>query len=411
VAGPFSPVAIGPLRLRNRIVKPATFEGMCPGGLPSEALLEHHRAVAAGGAAMTTVAYASVSPEGRSYATQLLVRPEALPALRRLTDAVHREGAAVSLQIGHCGDFADPRVTGARPLGPSRRLDLYHRAVARPMVDRDIERVVDDFARTAGLAREAGFDAVEPHFGHGYLVSQFLSPWTNRRRDGWGGSLENRMRLAVAVLRASRAAVGPEFPVVPKVNLSDGFAGGLGVEEAVEVARRLEQEGATALALSGGFVSRAPLYMLRGDVPVEAMARAQPGAWARMGLRLFGRLAVPAYPFEEGFFLPEARRVRAAVRLPLLLLGGLRSRIGLERAVAEGFDLLGMGRALLHDPELPMRLERGEVAASGCVPCNECIAEMDRGGVRCSRAGGAPGPDAPAPTTRKWGVRAEARPR
>jgi 2,4-dienoyl-CoA reductase-like NADH-dependent reductase (Old Yellow Enzyme family) len=388
VAGPFSPIAIGPLRLRNRIVKPATFEGMCPGGLPSEALLAHHRAVAAGGAAMTTVAYASVSPEGRSYATQLLVRPAALPALRRLTDAVHREGAAASLQIGHCGDFADPRVTGVRPLGPSHRLDLYHLAVARPMREPDLEQAVADFARAAGVAREAGFDAVEPHFGHGYLVSQFLSPWTNRRRDRWGGPLENRMRLAVAVLRAMRTAVGPELPIVPKVNLSDGFAGGLQVEEAVEVARRLEAEGATALALSGGFVSRAPLFMLRGEVPVAAMARAQRGPWAKVGLQLFGRLAVPAHPFEEGFFLPEARRVRSAVRIPLMLLGGLRSRAGLEGAVAEGFELLGMGRALLHDPSLPRRLERREVDATPCVPCNECIAEMDRGGVRCTRAGG-----------------------
>jgi 2,4-dienoyl-CoA reductase-like NADH-dependent reductase (Old Yellow Enzyme family) len=389
VAGPFSPLAIGPLRLRNRIVKPATFEGMCPGGEPTEALLAHHRAVAAGGAAMTTVAYAAVSPEGRSYATQLLVQPRAVPSLRRLTDAVHREGAAASLQIGHCGDFADPRVTGVRPLGPSRRLDLYHLAVARPMGEPDLERAVADFARSAGLAREAGFDAVEPHFGHGYLVSQFLSPWTNRRHDRWGGALENRLRLAVEVLRAMRAAVGPDYPIVPKVNLADGFPGGLGVEEAVEVARRLEAEGATALALSGGFVSRTPLYMLRGDVPVRAMVRAQPGVWAKAGLLLFGRLAVPAHPYEEGFFLPEARRVRAAVRLPLLLLGGLRSRAGLAAAAAEGFELLGMGRALLHDPELPRRLERGEVAASGCVPCNECIAEMDRGGVRCTRTGGA----------------------
>jgi 2,4-dienoyl-CoA reductase-like NADH-dependent reductase (Old Yellow Enzyme family) len=396
VGGPFSPVAIGPLRLRNRIVKPATFEGMCPGGAPSEPLLAHHRTVAAGGAAMTTVAYASVSPEGRSYATQLLLGPGALPGLRRLTDAVHREGAAACLQVGHCGDFADPRVAGGRPLGPSRRLDLYHRAVSRPMGEPDLERAIADFARAGALAREAGFDAVEPHFGHGYLVSQFLSPWTNRRRDRWGGPLGNRARLAVEVLRAMRAALGPEFPVVPKVNLEDGFPGGLGIDEAVEVARRLEAEGATALSLSGGFVSKAPLYMLRGEVPVEAMARAQADPWARLGLRLFGRLAVPAHPFEEAFFLPLARRVRAAVRLPLLLLGGLRSRAGLERAVAEGFELVGMGRALLHDPELPRRLARGEADASGCVPCNECIAEMDRGGVRCTRPGPPGTPRAPS---------------
>jgi 2,4-dienoyl-CoA reductase-like NADH-dependent reductase (Old Yellow Enzyme family) len=387
VSGPFSPLALGRLRLRNRIVKAATFEGMCPGGDPSDALAAHHREVAAGGAAMTTVAYASISPDGRSYATQLLVRPEAVPGLRRLTDGVHREGAAASLQLGHCGYFADRRVIGGRPLGASRKLNTYGLAFARPMTEQDLARVVADFARAAVLASDSGFDAVELHFGHGYLVSQFLSPFTNRRGDRWGGSLENRLRLAVEVLRAVRAAVGADFPVLAKTNLRDGFPGGLEVEEAVEVARRLEAEGASALVLSGGFVSRTPLYMLRGEVPLRPMVAAQDRWWAKAGLYLFGRLLVREYPFEEAFFLEDARRVRRAVRLPLVLLGGIKSRGTLERAMAEGFELVGMGRALLHDPSLARKLARAEADASGCVPCNECIAEMDRGGVRCTRSG------------------------
>ena len=386
VRAAFTPFTLGPLRLRNRIVKAATFEGMCPGGAPSEALVEHHRAVAAGGAAMTTVAYCSVSPEGRSYATQMLIRPEIVPALRRLTDAVHGEGAAASLQLGHCGYFADRRVIGGRPLGASRKLNAYGLAFARPMTEQDLARVIGDFARAARLAREAGFDSAELHFGHGYLVSQFLSPFTNRRRDRWGGPLENRMRLAVEVLRAVRAEVGGEWPVLLKVNLRDGFAGGLEVDEAVEAGRRLEAEGASALVLSGGFVSRTPLYMLRGDVPLRQMMAVQDRWWAKAGLYLFGRLLVEAYPYADAFFLPEARRMREAVRLPLVLLGGIKSAATLEQAMQAGFELAGMGRALLHDPALPRKLERGEVAASGCVPCNECIAEMDRGGVRCTRA-------------------------
>jgi 2,4-dienoyl-CoA reductase-like NADH-dependent reductase (Old Yellow Enzyme family) len=233
----------------------------------------------------------------------------------------------------------------------------------------------------------AGLDAVELHFGHGYLVSQFLSPFTNRRTDRFGGSLENRSRLAVEVLRAVRGAVGPEFPVLLKVNLRDGFPGGLEVDESIEVARRLEAEGATGLVLSGGFVSRTPLYMLRGEVPVRQMVAVQDRWWAKAGLALFGRLLVQAYPYQEGFFLEEARRMRAAVRLPLVLLGGVKSMTVIDRALGDGFELVGMGRALLHDPALPGKMERGEVAASACVPCNECIAEMDRGGVRCTRTG------------------------
>jgi len=382
----FTPFTLGRLRLRNRIVKPATFEGMCPGGLVSDSLIAHHREVAAGGAALTTVAYASISPDGRSYATQLLMRPEVAPGLRRLVDAVHREGAAAALQLGHCGSFADRRLVGGRPLGASRRFNAYGLSFTRPMTEGDLARVVGDFAASARVAESAGLDAVELHFGHGYLISQFLSPFTNRRTDRWGGILENRSRLAVEILRGVRAAVGPGFPVLLKVNLRDGFQGGLELDESIEVARRLEAEGATGLVLSGGFVSRTPLYMLRGDVPVRQMVAAQDRWWAKAGLTLFGRLLVQAYPYREGFFLEEARRMRAAVRLPLVLLGGVKSMAVIDRALEDGFELVGMGRALLHDPALPRKLERGTASASACVPCNECIAEMDRGGVRCTRA-------------------------
>jgi 2,4-dienoyl-CoA reductase-like NADH-dependent reductase (Old Yellow Enzyme family) len=382
---PFSPFQLGPLRLRNRIIKAATFEGMCPGGAPSDALVAHHRAIAAGGAAMTTVAYCSVSADGRSYATQMLLEPKIVPALRRLTDAVHAEGAAASLQLGHCGYFADRGVIGARPMGASRRFNTYGLSFARPMREEDLERVIGDFARAAGLAVEAGFDALELHFGHGYLVSQFLSPFTNRRRDRWGGALANRMRLGVEILRAVGRAV--RVPLLAKVNLRDGFPGGLELDEALEVARVLEAEGASALVTSGGFVSRTPLYMLRGEVPLEQMVAVQQKWHARVGLYLFGRLLVQEYPYEEAFFLADARRLRQAVRLPLVLLGGIKSRAAVERAMGEGFELVGMGRALLHDAALPRKLAEGAVAASACVPCNQCIAEMDRGGVRCVRAG------------------------
>jgi 2,4-dienoyl-CoA reductase-like NADH-dependent reductase (Old Yellow Enzyme family) len=382
----FTPFRLGPLRLRNRIVKPATFEGMCPRGVPSEALVEHHRRVAEGGAALTTVAYASISPDGRSYPTQLVLRADVVPGLRVLTETVHRLGAAASLQVSHCGYFADRRLVGGRPLGASRLFNAYGLSFAREMTEKDMARVVHDFAEGARLAVAAGFDAVELHFGHGYLVSQFLSPYTNRRRDRWGGSLENRSRLAVEVVRAVRTAVGPECVLLAKLNLRDGFEGGLEIEESMEVAKRLEAEGMTGLVLSGGFVSRTPLYMLRGEVPLGPMVAAQQRWWAKAGLFLFGKLLVQEYPYAEGFFLEEARRMRAAVRLPLVLLGGIKSLGTIDRALADGFELVGMGRALLHDPDLPRKMEGGAAVRSGCVPCNACIAEMDRGGVRCTRA-------------------------
>jgi 2,4-dienoyl-CoA reductase-like NADH-dependent reductase (Old Yellow Enzyme family) len=379
----FDPATLGDLRLRNRIWRTAAFEGMCQGGEPTAPLLEHHRAMAAGGASLTTVAYCSVSPEGRTYGHQLWMRPEVVPALRRLTDAVHAEGAAAAIQLGHAGYFASKKAIGTRPLGASRVYCLYGMSYPRVMQEADIEKTVADFVRAAELSREAGFDAVELHLGHGYLLSQFLSPYTNRRTDRWGGALDNRLRFALTVLRRVRDALPAGMPVIPKVNLQDGFEQGLQLHEAVEAARRYEEAGATALILSGGFVSKTPFFMLRGKLPTREMARVQPGWGRRVGLRLFGRVFVQEYPFEELFFLEDARRVREAVSLPLVLVGGVCSVDGLRAAQQEGFEHVALGRALIRDPAFPRRLERGESAASDCDHCNRCIAEMDRGGVRC----------------------------
>ena len=186
------------------------------------------------------------------------------------------------MQLVHCGFFASPQVISRHPLGASRKLCLYRGAVCGEMSPAQIEEKTADFAGAARLAREAGFDAVELHAGHGYLLSQFLSPWTNRRRDRYGGSLENRLRFTAEVVRRVRAAIGPDFPVLVKFNQRDGFPGGLEMEEAVEVARGLQQAGASALIPSCGFTARTPLYMLRGNVPVREMAANQPNALMRL---------------------------------------------------------------------------------------------------------------------------------
>jgi 2,4-dienoyl-CoA reductase-like NADH-dependent reductase (Old Yellow Enzyme family) len=370
------------------VIKTATYEGMSPGGIPSEALLNHHRELAAGGVGMTTVAYCSVSPNGRTFSEQMFMREEILPQLRRLTDAVHAEGAAASIQLGHCGTFSkNEQLTIPRPLGPSFRINSYGIAsgmfFAAAMTEADIAATVEEFGVAAALAVEAGFDAVEIHLGHGYLLSQFLCPAVNRRRDQYGGSLENRLRLPVAVLQRVRAAVGAETAVLAKTNLRDGFNGGLELDDAVGVARRLEGEGVDAIVLSGGFTSRTPLYLLRGGRPLKEMIEVDPSRLQRLALRLFGPFLVRAYPFEEMFFLEQARKVREAVQLPLVLLGGIVSLDNIETAMEEGFEFVAMGRALIADPTLVRDMDQGGVRRTRCDACNKCIAEMDRDGVRC----------------------------
>jgi 2,4-dienoyl-CoA reductase-like NADH-dependent reductase (Old Yellow Enzyme family) len=384
----FAPARLESLALRNRVIKTATYEGMCPGGLPSDALVEHHRALAAGGVGLTTVAYCAVSPDGRTFAQQMVMRRETVSPLRRVTDAVHREGGAASLQLGHCGWFTkNKELSTWLPRGPSPIVNQYGISAGKPfglaMRPRDIERVIAEFAGAASLAREAGFDAVELHLGHGYLLSQFLSPAINRRRDEWGGSLEGRARLSLAVLRCVRDAVGPEFPILCKTNLRDGFRGGLELADSVALARALEAGGASALVLSGGFTSRSPFYLFRGRRPLAEMVAAEKDRLQQLALRWFGARVIREYPFEEMFFLKEAREVRNAVRMPLVLLGGIVSRANVERAMQEGFDFVAMGRALIADPDLVRRMASDPAVRSRCTHCNVCVAEMDLGGVRC----------------------------
>jgi len=370
------------------VIKTATYEGMCPGGVPSDALVEHHRALAAGGVGLTTVAYCAVSGDGRTFAEQMVMRPETVAPLRRVTGAVHREGGAASLQLGHCGWFTkNGSLSTWLPRGPSPVVNQYGISAGKPialaMGEAEIAQVIEDFGRAAGLAREAGFDAVELHLGHGYLLSQFLCPATNRRRDTWGGELDGRARLPLAVLARVREAVGPGFPILCKTNLRDGFRGGLELPDSVGLAQRLEAAGADALVLSGGFTSRTPFYLFRGRRPLAEMIEAEKSRLQKLALRVFGGRVIREYPFEEMFFLPEAREVRKAVRMPLVLLGGIVSRANVERAMAEGFDFVALGRALIADPDLVNRMRADAAARSRCTHCNVCVAEMDLGGVRC----------------------------
>ncbi|RMF18092.1 MAG: NADH:flavin oxidoreductase [Candidatus Dadabacteria bacterium] len=384
----FTPFQLGGLTLRNRTIKTATYEGMCPDSIPSDDLIEHHRRIAAGGIGMTTVAYCAVSPNGRTFKEQMYMRPEVMPQLKRLTDTVHAEGAAASIQLGHCGFFSkNTELPGRRSLGPSRQFNAYglFKGIffSKAMTHDDIRQVVDEFATAAERAKACGFDAVELHLGHGYLLSQFLSPWSNRRTDEYGGSLENRLRLPLEVVRAVRERVGADFPILCKVNLRDGFRGGLDIDESVQICQALEREGVDAIVMSGGFTSKTALYLLRGDRPLKQMIEVEESWAQKLALILFGPLVIRKYPFRELFFREDALRVREAVGLPLVLLGGAHSAEALATAMADGFELVAIGRAVIHDPDFVRKIESGEIERSGCTHCNQCIAEMDRGGVAC----------------------------
>ncbi len=377
----FQPANLGPVSLRNRIVKAATFEGVMPGGQVTDDLVDFHRRVGEGGVGMTTVAYLAVSPEGRTDRHCIVIRPEAVAGLRRLTDAVHATGAAVAAQIGHAGPVANARSNRAPALAPTRAVSLMG-TVTHGATEDDIERITADYRRAAGLAVEAGFDSIEVHLGHNYLLSAFMSPKLNRRRDRWGGSLENRARFARHVVQAVRQEVGATAAVTAKLNMADGVAGGLWLEESIEIARLLAADGCLdALELTGGSSLANPMYLFRGEAPRREFAATLPGP-VRAGFRLFGKRFLREYPFEEAFFLPYARQFRDAVDLPLILLGGINRLETIEHALDEGFAFVAMARALLREPDLVNRMEKGEATESLCVHCNKCMPTIYRG-TRC----------------------------
>ncbi len=379
----FDPVRLGPLTLRNRTIRAAAFEGMAPGHEVSDALVDYHRAVAQGGVGMTTVAYAAVAQSGLAFAHQLWLRAEALPGLRRLTDAIHAAGAKASIQLGHCGNMAKPATAGGRALAPSAKFNLYGPVWPRAMSLEDLRVVARQFGDAVRVAKDAGFDAVELHAGHGYLLSQFLSPYTNRRTDAYGGSLENRARFLREVMaQVRRAADG--LALVVKMNLRDGFEGGQPLEEGVEVAKLLEQDGADALVLSGGFVSKAPMFIMRGDTIAPELARRMSPWWMKAFVSAFGEWLIPPVPYADHYFLEDACVVRREVKLPLVYVGGVASRAAADRVLAEGFDAIAMARALLREPDFVERLRReGEAGESRCDHCNHCAARIYTTSAAC----------------------------
>ena len=372
----FTPVTLGPLTLRNRSIRSAAFESMCPGNVPSPQLLAYHCSVAAGGVGMTTVAYAAVTRSGLSFDRQLWMRPEIVPGLRELTDAVHAEGAAASIQLGHCGNMSHKSICGCLPVGASSGFNLYSPTFVRGLRADELPEMAKAYGQSVCLAREAGFDAVEIHAGHGYLISQFLSPSTNHRKDEFGGTLANRMRFMEMVMEEVMKAAGNDMAVLVKMNMRDGFRGGMELDESLQVARKLQELGAHALVLSGGFVSKAPMYVMRGEMPIRTMTHYMTCWWLKYGVRLVGKYMIPSVPFREAYFLEDALKFREALDIPLVYVGGLVSRQKIEEVLSHGFEAVQMGRALLNEPDFVNRMRREENARCNCRHSNYCIARM-----------------------------------
>lgn len=380
---PFDNFQIGPITLRNRFIRSAAFEGMAANNNVTSDLIKYHEQVSAGGVGMSTVAYASISRNGLSFSHQLWLREEIIPDLQKLTSAIKSHGAKASIQIGHTGNMSKRSICGSRPISPSGRFNLYGPTWPRKMNKKDIDQVIQDFSSAISIAKQAGFDAVEIHAGHGYLISQFLSPYTNKRKDEYGGSFENRSRFLQEVLTAAKNSIGSDIALLVKMNMSDGFKGGIKESEAIETAKIIEKCGAHAIILSGGFVSKAPLYVMRGQIPPKIMSYHIKKLFVKVLVRLFGYQLMKPLPFKEGYFLDEAQKFRSAVKIPIIVVGGLNSTPTIQKALDMGFEGIGLARALIQNTQFVNDLKKQTLEKSSCTICNYCVAVMYSGKMRC----------------------------
>ena len=382
----FTPRKLHQTEFKNAFIKTATFEGMYTNGIPNEKLLKHHVDLAKGNVALTTISYGAVSKDARTFKTQMYINDKSLEKLKEIAKEIHKVGGKVSIQLTHCGYFSK-NTEFKRPLAPSRVFNEYGCmsgiVFSKAMTNFDMDKTAQDFANAAFKLKEIGFDAVELHLGHGYLLSQFLSPWTNKRKDNYGGSIENRTRFPLEVLKKVREKVGSEFPVIAKLNLSDGFKGGFNLEECKYVCKKLEENNCSAVVLSGGFTSKTPFYLMRGKVPLKGMIENGGSFAEKLTLRLFGPFVVKKYAFTPNFFLQQAKEIRNTIKMPLVYLGGVDSKKGINEILEAGFDFIALGRPLIHDPNFLVKIEENEIEKSGCNRCNECVVEMDREGVKC----------------------------
>lgn len=352
----FTPGTFGTLTLANRLVRSATAERMADDdGRPMPELAQLYRDLARGGVGLIITGHMYVHPLGKCHPEMTGIYDDALiPGLTELVEAVHREGGKIAVQINH-GGMQCARETVAGTIAPSAVDAPFLQQPAREMTPDEIKSAIGAYAQAARRAQAAGFDAVQLHGAHGYLINQFLSPFINRRTDGWGGELENRMRFLRLVCAAVRTQVGPDYPLFIKFGMVDGVEGGLELEESVKVVAAMEEMGLDAVEVSGGIT---------------------------MGKIQNSRAAI-RHTEDEAYFRDFARAARAVTSLPLMLVGGLRSRQVMDDVLDSGdADFISLCRPLIAEPDFPNRLQQGQARAA-CISGNRCWPKAAGEGIAC----------------------------
>jgi len=389
----FTEFQLGPITLRNRFIRSAAFENMCTGNTPSQMLEDYHVSVAKGGVGMTTVAYCAVDLSGVSFDGQLYVRPEALKGLKHLTDAIHKEGAKASIQLGHCGNMTHVATCHCLPVSASNGINLYSPTIHRRLKVNEIKQLVNKFGEAVDFCREAGFDCVEIHAGHAYLISQFIAPRTNHRHDEYGGSFENRVRFLNEILDEVMMHAKDDMAVVVKTNMTDDCWRGMSMEEGLKVAKEIAKHKVHGIVLSAGTVSASPMTILSGAMPIKALAGYMPGKmwWLKAALLMGGgKLMIKTEPFRELYLMDWAKKFQEAFKndpelkdTTLIYVGGVQSGDSCQRIIDEGFELFQLAHVLIKDPEFVNHVKENPHYNAHCRRSNYCVGRMYTKEMKC----------------------------
>ena len=387
----FEKTTIKGMELKNRLVRSATHEGMADrNGFPTQDLFRLYERLAKGGVGLIITGFAFVTPDGMCpfVGMQGIDTDEHIPRYRELVQVVHENGARIAMQIAHCGRQTTREAVGTEPIGPSavKEKSLFVRP--REMTEEDIERIIEAFAQAACRVKEAGFDAVQIHGAHGYLVNQFLCPHTNIRRDRWGGSLENRMRFVRTIYERCRQQVGDDFPILIKINGNDNMKDGLKIEESAVMAQMMGEMGFDGIEVSCGIMEDG-YSTLRGNVPVEVIL----GEWPmyrdknplfRFIMKHFGRRIIKPPPMNQAYNRESARIIKNKVKVPVFLVGGITDPTRMEEIIEKrDADYISLCRALIADPSFPEKIRSGSRDLSKCIHCNLCGAYMISRPLKC----------------------------
>ena len=389
---PFKPITIGGIRFKNRIIRSATHEGLADEiGFPTKALVERYVRLAKGGIGGIVTGYAGVQPDGKSplYRMLMIDSNELIPSYQALTQAVHAEGVPILLQIAHCGRQTRSTNTGYTPVAPSAIRDgYYNEEIPHELTANEIEVIIDNFVEAAERAKKAGFDGVQLHAAHGYLLSEFLSPYMNRRSDAWGGLVENRSRIVLEIIGRTKRKLG-DFPLWIKMNGYDGRKDGMTVAGAIEIAKLLETAGCSGIEVSCG-VMEDNFYSTRFKAhPAEAILYFDfkfekiPWLVKKLFRPLLQGMIRSRKPIRL-FNLEAAREIKKAISLPVMVVGGVRNMGDIHEVIDDGnVDLVSLCKPLLLEPDLIAKFINGKQEKAKCIDCCYCMMGAEKESTRC----------------------------